>query len=254
MLRILKYLFILFSVVLTSCATHALYVPTLVNTPNFDSTNKYQINIAGGIKHYELQAAVSPLKSFGIMHNIHYSDKGNNVDIAFGYYKNNFLFKNFSFDVFAGYGVGERKYWDKTKHLEDEHYMGFTVDNSFKKYYSQVSLYQHFKKGHQLSFTFRASHIDYNWFNYSIDYSSPDNTSSAFNRKDVYINDNLTVACFDYMLTYKYRYRMVGFFIQPGVYINNGPKNELKDLHFSYPRQFVLNTGFNLYFGKRYKN
>ncbi len=45
MLRILKYLFILFSIVLTSCATHALYVPTLVNTPNFDSTNKYQINI-----------------------------------------------------------------------------------------------------------------------------------------------------------------------------------------------------------------
>lgn len=203
--------------------------------------------------HAELQAAVSPLRSFGVIHNIYYSGRGRNVDLALGYYKNNFLFGGFGFDVFAGYGIGERQYWEKTKHLSDKTFMVFDIDNSFQKYYSQASFYKSINKRHQLSFTFRASYIDYKWFNYTVEYSTANNTSSAFNASDVVKNDGLTVSCFDYMLTYKYRFLGIGFFIQPGMYINNGPSDETKDLHFSNPKQFVLNAGVNVYLGKNKK-
>ncbi len=42
-------------------------------------------------------------------------------------------------------------------------------------------------------------------------------------------------------------YRMVGIFIQPGIYKNNGPKDVLKDLHFSYPQQFVFKYEVSIY-------
>lgn len=241
------YLILLFAC--CSCARHSLYVPTITNTPNFDGTNKYQANAALSFDHIEVQTAANPIKGLGLMHSIYYSDKGRNVDLAVGYtyYHTN---SQLGFDVFGGYGTGDRKYEAKTKPESDKYYTIYDIDNSFRKYFGQLTLFKSIKSNHQLGFTFRGSYIDYKWFKYNIHTTTFDNYYGPQSKTYQMINDNLTVFTTDVLLTYKFRYHFIGIFLQPGIHYDNGPKDTERNLYYAQPSIFYLNSGLNFYFDK----
>lgn len=247
--RLSFYVYLISLFTLCSCARHSLYVPTITNTPNFDGTNKYQANAALSFDHVELQTAANPIKGLGLMHNIYYSNKGRNVDLAVGAVAYDSLAK-FGVDFFVGYGTGERKYEAKTKPLSDKYYTFYDIDNSFQKYFGQLTLFKSIKSNHQLGFTFRGSYIDYKWFKYSIQTTTFDNYYGLQDKTDQMTNDNLTAFTSDVMLTYKFRYRFIGIFLQPGMHFDNGPKDVEKNLYYAQPNMFFLNTGLNFYFNK----
>lgn len=244
------YLILLFAC--CSCARHSLYVPTITNTPNFDRTNKYQANAALSFDHIEVQTAANPIKGLGLMHNIYYSHRGRNVDLAIGAVSYDSLSK-LGVDFFVGYGTGERKYETKTKPLSDKYYTIYDIDNSFQKYFGQITLFKSIKSNHQLGFTFRGSLLDYKWFKYNIHTTTYDNYSGLQNETYQVINDKLTVFTTDVMLTYKFRYQFIGVFVQPGMHFDNGPKDIERNLYYAYPSMFFLNTGLNFYFNKKKK-
>jgi hypothetical protein len=63
-------------------------------------------------------------------------------------------------------------------------------------------------------------------------------------------NDNLTVFTTDVLLTYKFRYRFIGVFVQAGMHFDNGPKDVERRLYYAQPNMFFLNSGLNFYFNK----
>lgn len=247
----LKYLFRYLTLIVlsTSCARHSLYVPTITNTPNFDGTNKYQVNAAMGFDHIELQTAANPVKCLGLMHNIYYSNKGRNVDLAVGVVAYDSLAK-IGVDFFGGYGIGERKYEAKTKPLSENDYTIYDIDNSFQKYFGQLTLFKNIKSNHQLGFTFRGSYIDYKWFKYNLHTTIFDSYYGPQSKTDQMINDNLSVFTTDVLLAYKYRYRFIGIFLQAGMHFDNGPKDTERNLYYAQPSMFFLNSGLSFYFNK----
>lgn len=224
----------------------------MINTPNFNGTNNCQINAGIGFTHADLQLAVSPIKNIGLMCNSYLSNRGHNIDLSIGYYKNNFLNSSFGFDVFAGLGGGNRVYHSKT-FLDDLSSIGnndYTFESLFDKYTSQISVYKTLNEKHQLSATFRASYLDYKKFSYSIIHYN-DGSNKPDPIESIYVtNNSLTVTNFDFAFTYKYRAGWFGYFVQPAIYYNNGPENSSKNVYFNRPLYSVLNAGITFYIGK----
>lgn len=242
--------YILFLIILSSCARHSLYVPTMPNTPNFNGTNKYQANVGLGLDHADLQIAASPINHIGFMGNAYLSPLGNNGDVSIGYY----LTKNkMGFDLFAGIGGGSRNYNKESFGLtwsSKSDYTRWFVSNEYHKYLLQSSFYLTFDRGNQISFTIRSSFIQYQkfWLKteiYEDGRSYPNPLLIRENR-----NNNLSVSCFDYIFTYKKRWKWIGWFIQPGIYANNGPYDYERSVYYYKPLFLSLNTGLNFYIGK----
>lgn len=242
--------YILFLFVFSSCSRHSLYVPTMPNTPNFNGTNKYQANLGLGLDHADLQMAASPIHHIGFMGNAYLSPLGNNCDASIGYY---WTKNKVGIDLFAGIGAGSRNYEDKSfgyRWSSKSDYTQWYVSNEHIKYLLQGSFYLTFNKGNQISFTVRSSYIQYQKFWYKTEIYEDGNRypNPLYTRE--YRNNKLSVSAFDYVFTYKKRWGWFGWFIQPGIYFNNGPSDYERTVYYYKPLFVSLNTGVNFYFGK----
>lgn len=252
----MKFILLIYiSFLISSCTTiHSLYVPTMINTPNFNDSNNYQINAGIGYDHIDAQLAVRPYKNIGLMCNSYLSARGNNTDISIGYYRNNLFGSTIGFDIFAGYGAGGRNYFYRTEgyNLSSKSpYQEYNISNVFNKFITQVSIYNTFNKHHQISLTLRETEIYFNRFNYGINYFEG-SSSSSNPLKDVYYeNDKMHVTNFDLAFTYRYRLRAIGFFLQPLVLFNDwSGKNPNTNIYFFKPVNFNVNTGITIYLGR----
>ena len=139
----------------------SLHVYNTTNAPCLKEKKEGNLNLYPGADHFELQAAYSPFQNFGLMINSYAAQPRNNSsagtnfgELGLGRYhtvgKQDRSFKWF-YDVFAGFGLGQRRYDGVTSDLDfagNNYY--YSISSSYQKYFVQGSIF--FIKGrHRLA-------------------------------------------------------------------------------------------------------
>ena len=226
----------------------------MINSPNFNSNNKFQLNAGVGLDHANVQCAISPINHFGLFTNAYLSSRGSQIEINTGYYKSNLIGDKWGGDVFLGYGAGGRNYLYQTNGFNlssKSPFEEYSISNVFNRIVSQASIYNTINEHHQISFTLRETEIFYNRFNYNVNYFEGNSSYPNFSKNIGYINNKLHVTTFDFALTYRYRAKTFGLFVQFDYFLNNWQNpNTKSNIYFYRPLNIGVNSGLTIYFGR----
>lgn len=215
-----RYLLLLTVIAFTSCAP--VYVPNAINTPLF--TEKHDASLQGsfGFNGYDVQAAYSPFKHFGIMANTGFynvnDDSHQFFEGGLGYYGD--FETNGRYEVYAGFGNGNT--------ILNNNILAERVSASYNRIFIQPAIGAKMNV-FEASFAPRISYV--NLYDLRLDNLTNTPTDALF---------------IEPVVTAKVGYKYGKFFVQFGASLHTN------DVLTIYNQPLIFNMGLNLSFSKLY--
>jgi hypothetical protein len=201
--------FLLISALCTSCAS--LHVFNATNSPCLTGAKDGNANLYVGTDHAEAQASYSPIKHLGILANSYFVfskiEGANSWGTSFGegavgYYgsfQRNNPEPHFFFDIYGGYGSGQRKFDGAGSTGPSGSYDNYLISSSYNKSFVQGSIY-FTKDRQQIALGFQESNL---YFNSLFCCKNVEDRYTLPPPYPTYSNHHFNVLCSNVTLTYK---------------------------------------------------
>jgi hypothetical protein len=242
-----KHSLIFLLAMVTSCSP-ALYIPNVVNVPAFTEEKQLQVSGFVGLDHVEIQGAFNPHKSIGLMAN-YYLGNAKFYDLGIG---GLIPYKDFRFELFAGYGYAKLRYYRK----REDPFIGpkkiTDLQGRYHRYFVQPNIaYVH--TAVTIAVSMRTNYLIYDKYHYYYEEAEYYDPSTTYPPTIWEINeDGKNAITIEPAITLKAGNKYVKAFVQAGAVVPLAKEDQYAAghsyNHFIGKSEF-LNTGLQLSLG-----